>query len=139
MPKKRFFWKPSKTTPILPQSTKMFENSLPVLLIESNGCPATKSAVIVEEKVCYFLGVDLFEFATITELTCLIKQLLLSWPAWLSNFYWTNLFDLATFTELTCLIYRCGMIQYLADPIGITIHDTRSDAYHDTLIFHKNL
>ena len=44
------------------------------------------------------------DLATFSELTCLIQQLLLSWPAWFNNFYRADLFDLATFTELTCLI-----------------------------------
>ena len=46
------------------------------------------------------------------------------------NLYWSSLRTLDT---------RVGTIQYLADLIGITIHDTRNDTYHDTLLFSKNL
>ena len=38
-------------------------------------------------------------------------------------------------TQLKCMWNRGGTIHYLADPICITIHDTGSNTYHDTLLF----
>ena len=42
-----------------------------------------------------------------------------------------------TFNKLCLEDFRGGTIQYLAYPIHITIHDTRSNTYHDTLLFRK--
>ena len=39
----------------------------------------------------------------------------------------------------TYTLHLGGTIQYPADPIRITIHDTQSVTYHDTLLFSKNL